>query len=246
MIMDGSHVQDDSDVFVAIRGVVPHVFIHANDTHAFTPSWIIDQQARPFDQGSSVGCSSRRRRGPGDARHARAWRADRLLGSYPDATCERTPGPVAAHAHVQNRGTPPAGLVRQEPDHRVMANALAPAALAPPILSNNAACQHCMVWLNALAGHFQAKVIQARERAQVGAIKGSIGHVEVFRMDGVGISIIERPRPLPGHDTPNSAQYPYTPKCEEPVWVACHWGRNACVKGVTRAPAERLWTWKRP
>ena len=124
--------------------------------------------------------------------------------------------PVAAHAHVQKRGTPPVRLVRQAPDHRVTSHALTPAALAPPILSNNAACQHCMVWPHVLAGHFQAKVIQARERAQVRAIKGSIGHVEVFRMDGVGISIIERPRPLPGHDTPNPTEHPYTLKCEEP------------------------------
>ena len=36
-------------------------------------------------------------------------------------------------------------------------------------------------------------------------------------MDGVGISIIERPRPLPGHDTPNPTQHPYTLKCEEPL-----------------------------
>ena len=35
-------------------------------------------------------------------------------------------------------------------------------------------------------------------------------------MDGVAISIIERPRPLPGHDTPNPTQHPYTLKCEEP------------------------------
>ena len=35
-------------------------------------------------------------------------------------------------------------------------------------------------------------------------------------MDGVGISIIERPRPLPGHDTPNPTQHPYTPNYEEP------------------------------
>ena len=74
-----------------------------------------------------------------------------------------------------------------------------------------------MVWPNALACHFQAQVIQARERAQVGAIKGSIGHVEVFQMDGVGISIIGRPRPLPGHDTPNPAHNTYTLKSEEPV-----------------------------
>ena len=74
-----------------------------------------------------------------------------------------------------------------------------------------------MVWLNALASYFQAQVIQARERAQVGTIKGSIGHVEVFRMDGVGISIIERPRPLHNHDTPNPTHHTYTLKREESV-----------------------------
>ena len=74
-----------------------------------------------------------------------------------------------------------------------------------------------MVCLNVLACHFQAQVIQACERGQVRAIKGSIGHVEVFQMGGVGISIIGRPRPLPGHDTPNPAHNTYTLKCEEPV-----------------------------
>ena len=36
-------------------------------------------------------------------------------------------------------------------------------------------------------------------------------------MDGVAISIIERPRPLTGHDMPNPAHNTYTLKCEEPV-----------------------------
>ena len=35
-------------------------------------------------------------------------------------------------------------------------------------------------------------------------------------MDGVGTPIIERPRPLPGHDTHNAAHNTYTLKCEEP------------------------------
>ena len=125
--------------------------------------------------------------------------------------------PVAAHAHMQNRGTPPAGLVRQAPDHRVTSHALAPAAATPPILTSNAACQHCMVWPNVLTRHLQPQAIQARERAQIRAIKDSIGHVEVFQMDGVGISIIGRPRPLPGHDTPNPANNTYTLNYEEPI-----------------------------
>ena len=73
-----------------------------------------------------------------------------------------------------------------------------------------------MVWLNALTRNPQPQAIQARERAQIRATKDSIGHVEVFGMDGVGISIIERPRPLPGHDTPNPANNTYTLKREEP------------------------------
>ena len=74
-----------------------------------------------------------------------------------------------------------------------------------------------MVGLNALARHLQPQAIKARERGQVRAIKGSIGHVEVFQMDGVGTPIIGRPRPLPSHDTPNPAHNTYTLKCEEPL-----------------------------
>ena len=42
-IMDGRQVQDDGDVFVAVWGVAPHVFIHANDAHALTPGRVVDQ-----------------------------------------------------------------------------------------------------------------------------------------------------------------------------------------------------------
>ena len=51
----GSYVQDDGDVPVPIRGVAPHVFIHANDTHPLETIRIIDQQTHPFGQDSSVG-----------------------------------------------------------------------------------------------------------------------------------------------------------------------------------------------
>ena len=71
---------------------------------------------------------------------------------------------VAAHAHVQDRGAPPVRLVRGAPDHRVTRLALASAASTPPVLTSNPASQHCMVWPNALACHFQAQVIQACER----------------------------------------------------------------------------------
>ena len=110
-IVDGRHIQDAGDVFVAVGGVTPHV--------------------------------------------------STLLA------------PVAAHAHMHDRGTPPAGLMRQAPDHRVTRNALAPAAPTPPILTSNTARQHCMVWPHALTSHLQPQAIQARERAQIRAIKDS-------------------------------------------------------------------------
>ena len=169
----------------------------------------------PFSQDSGVGGSSRTRLEPGrrapppmmnnHARQRPAHRRTRELGARLGCLAHVLAphvsalwAPVAAHAHMQDCGAPPVGLVRQAPDHRVTRNALAPAASTPPVLTNNTARQYCMVWLNALTRNLQPQAIQARERAQIRATKDSIGHVEVFRMDGVGISIIERPRPLPG------------------------------------------------
>ena len=101
---------------------------------------------------------------------ARIGRLTRVLAPHVSTLL----APVAAHAHMQDRGAPPAGLMRQAPDHRVTTNALTPAAATPPILTNNTARQHCMVWLNALTRHLHPQAIQTRERAQVGAIKDSI------------------------------------------------------------------------
>ena len=72
--------------------------------------------------------------------------------------------------------------------------------------------------LNALTRHLQPQVIRASACAQIGAITDGTGNVEVFQMDGVAISIIERPRTLPGRDTPNPANNTYTLKCEEPPY----------------------------
>ena len=45
---DGCQVQDDGDVFVAVWGVAPHVFIHANDAHPLETIRIIDEYALAF------------------------------------------------------------------------------------------------------------------------------------------------------------------------------------------------------
>ena len=154
--------------------------------------------------------------------------------------------PVAANAHMHDRGAPPAGLMRQAPDHRVTHLALAPAASTPPVLTSNTARQHCMVRLNVLTRHLQPQAIQARERAQIRAIKGSAGHVEVFQMDGVAISIIGRPRPLPGHDTPNPANDTYTLTCEEPVYCPDEPGVLTPRPHGARSAWRRAWPARAP
>ena len=48
-------------------------------------------------------------------------------------------------------------------------------------------------------------------------------------MDGVGTPIIGRPRPLPGHDTPNPANNTYTLNYEEPDKGALHPNRRGAL-----------------
>lgn len=64
--------------------------------------------------------------------------------------------PVAAHAHVQDRGVPPEGLVRQAPDHRLAYDALAPTLSAPPILTHYLAGQDGPIVSYTLTHYFQS------------------------------------------------------------------------------------------
>ena len=52
-------------------------------------------------------------------------------------------------------------------------------------------------------------------------------------MDGVGTPIIERPQPLPGHDTPNPTHH--TLKYEEPVYKAV---REMSILGTSQGAKE--------
>lgn len=54
-------------------------------------------------------------------------------------------------------------------------------------------------------------------------------------MDGVATPIIGRPRPLPGHDTPNPAYHPHTLNYEEPVSIPVQEAHNRAL-----APSEVL------
>ena len=59
-------------------------------------------------------------------------------------------------------------------------------------------------------------------------------------MDGVGTPIIERPRPLPGHDTPNPANNTYTLNYEEPVFRpnSSRYGTKSVSRGSVPVAVE--------
>ena len=69
-------------------------------------------------------------------------------------------------------------------------------------------------------------------------------------MDGVGTPIIERPRPLHNHDTPNPTHHPYTLKCEEPAKVARNLTRSFFAIGHKRCnfndriSMSEIWAWE--
>jgi hypothetical protein len=90
-------------------------------------------------------------------------------------------------------------------------------ALGAVIGLQDPARQDRAIGLQTLADHDQAELIQAAERGQVRAAEGSVRHVEVFQMGGVGTSILGRPRHLPRDR--RASHHPtsdYTLNCEEP------------------------------
>ena len=108
----------------------------------------------------------------------------------------------------------PERLMREPTSDRVPRNAFRTTPTAPLVRLDNTALQHSPIRLKTLPHGLQAKLIKVAEHGHIRGGEGSVGHVEVFRMEGVGTSIIGRPRPLPGH---RHTQPNYTLKCEEPV-----------------------------
>ncbi len=117
---------------------------------------------------------------------------------------------IAADRHDQRRRSPTQWLMGQAAGHGVAGDAFAATASTPPLIGisvlDDAAGEHCPLWLETLAGHEEAELVEAAEVGQIGDVEpcirarhgGSVGHVEVFRMAGVGTSILGRPRRLPG------------------------------------------------
>ncbi|GAA4743307.1 hypothetical protein GCM10023350_30010 [Nocardioides endophyticus] len=101
---------------------------------------------------------------------------------------------VATHRDLQDRGSPPEGLMREPADDRVPRSALTAATTTPLIRGEDPTGEHGPIGLEALTGHDEIELIESAERGQVRTSAarptGSVRHVEVFQMSGVGTFIL--------------------------------------------------------
>lgn len=76
----------------------------------------------------------------------------------------------------------PEGLVRKITHHGPARNASAPAMATPVVGFNDAAFDHGTSRLEPLSHRDEAELVETAERREIGRGKGSVDHVEVFRM----------------------------------------------------------------
>ncbi len=219
--------------------MAPHVLIEPEDPDAVEAVLVIEQDPLPFGQNGVVRGVPR---DPEPFGHAGAGQvldhdpfqgpaqpAARDLGAWlrgergvlaPHVITLGTA--VAAHRDLECGRAPAQRLVRQPPHHRVSCRALAAAAVAPLVGFDDQARQHRTVGLESLPDHGQAEAIKSSEGGQISAgeagRRGSVRHVEVFQMSGVGTFIFGRPRPLSRHRRAATSSQPgYTLIWEEPI-----------------------------
>ena len=108
--------------------------------------------------------------------------------------------------------------MRKLPHHRATWDSLSAADPAPRIILSQTAFQNRLVPADLLTGDPQPEGIELAEAIEVRTGESRLGHVEVFRVEGVGTSIFGRPRLLSvdRHARPAPRTCPYTLKREEP------------------------------
>lgn len=236
--MGRCQIDDDRGVLRATLGVRSRVLVDADDTDSLEPARVLDHQPAPGGQHGVVGGV------PGDSETGghvsdrepvddhRAQRPQGSLARGLRPGFSRGPGalpphgvaaraPVAADAQLQHRGPPPQWDESELAGDRAPRDALLVALAVPRvelIEGSEPAFQDGQIGLDPLADGSESGLVQAAERVEIGVGEGSLVHIEVFRMGSVRISIIERPRPLPGHrHADRQRRGRYTLICEEPV-----------------------------
>lgn len=184
---------------------------------------VIDQEPFPFGQDRVVGgmpCDPQMLRDPGHREVVTDHRAQRpphpamrdLPAWLRHARHVFTPGPPAMRTRIpahpdQERGRPVAERGMREPAwHSVPQLRLRPTCATPRIRLGLPALQDSFAAANILTGHDQSEVVEPAERGEARRGEGSVGHVEVFRMESVVTPIIGRPR----HSPPQRRARPLT------------------------------------
>jgi hypothetical protein len=116
-----------------------------------------------------------------------------------------TGAPEAVHRDQQLVGRQPSGSCASRRS-TLSRDAFAAAAPAPPMGAvlrvTDPAGQHCPVRLEPLPSHDETERVQTAERRHIRAAEDSVRHGEVSWMNGVGTSILRRPRHLPRTNVP--------------------------------------------
>lgn len=89
--------------------------------------------------------------------------------------------------------------MRQAPHHCAPRDSSPTAGPAPRIVYGDSAFEDSAVPADVLAGDGEAEPVEEAEAVEVRGYESRLRHVEVFRLDSVGTSILGRPRPLSSH-----------------------------------------------
>lgn len=247
-------VDDHGDVLVAAPGVAPEVLVNTDHADGVEAGWVIDQQLLALGQDGVVGGVPGNPEPGGDP-------CDREVIDDQGFQCPPHPAagefrplgrggggvlspavaavttPVAPDPHQQGRGEVAERLVSEATSDRAARGRPRPAGAAPRIFLRESTLEHRPLGREALTDGDQTEFVQAREGRQIGAVEGSVGHVEVFLMASVRTSIIGRPRRLSRHRRAHPTLRSYTLICEEPEigpdvdLRSREWGRSWLGRG---------------
>lgn len=130
------------------------------------------------------------------------------------------------------------------PQNRIPDIARATKAAAPAISRVGTTLQDSLVSGDLLAEVGEVEVIESAEQREVGGGEGRLGHVQVFRVDCVGISIVGTPPPLSRHGLALSKTYgPTLSSTKSQLYLSvgsCAPSESQASKGPDHIPSVNL------
>ncbi len=212
-LSDGDEIDDHGHILVATSGMPPHMLVHTDGRDPVESVRIIDQSLPPLSEDRGVRGMPRHSKIRGGTSNSEVIEHkcfERLL--YPGARdlCPFRGGltgvfapdfptvraPVTTNPDVELGRTMSERFMREFPGNRFTGSAFGSTPTTPRIGLPHSAVNDHPVGLERLSDRFETEFVEAAERGQISGLEGSVVHVEVFRMERVRTSIIERPRSL--------------------------------------------------